>query len=77
MTISQHLRGFIEVLRLGVDQYQSLEHPNFISKMSVMILGLAIYRNKKGDEKKLFIPLSAPDEIRTHIDGTGNHNSIR
>jgi hypothetical protein len=20
---------------------------------------------------------SAPDEIRTHIDGTGNHNSIR
>jgi len=25
----------------------------------------------------LFIPLSAPDEIRTHIDGTGNHNSIR
>ena len=21
--------------------------------------------------------LSAPDEIRTHIDGTGNHNSIR
>jgi flavodoxin len=22
-------------------------------------------------------PKSAPDEIRTHIDGTGNHNSIR
>jgi len=22
-------------------------------------------------------PLGAPDEIRTHIDGTGNHNSIR
>jgi hypothetical protein len=75
MTISQHLRGFIEVLRLGVDQY--LEHLNFISKMPVIILGSAIYKNKKGDEKKLFIPLSAPDEIRTHIDGTGNHNSIR
>ena len=23
------------------------------------------------------ITFSAPDEIRTHIDGTGNHNSIR
>lgn len=22
------------------------------------------------------VSLSAPDEIRTHIDGTGNHNSI-
>ena len=42
------------------------------------------YINKKGllfveqsSEKNETISFGAPDEIRTHIDGTGNHNSIR
>lgn len=33
-----------------------------------------IDRKKRGSIEML--PLCAPDEIRTHIDGTGNHNSI-
>lgn len=31
----------------------------------------------KKETLQISVSLSAPDEIRTHIDGTGNHNSIR
>lgn len=31
---------------------------------------------KIGQTMRSCLPNRAPDEIRTHIDGTGNHNSI-
>ena len=48
-----------------------------VTVVSVVNLGISYFQSQIDINKKSYLSsFSAPDEIRTHIDGTGNHNSI-
>lgn len=46
--------------------------------MALRLINKYLQKKEAGKGRKfVFARFCAPDEIRTHIDGTGNHNSIR